>query len=67
VNAIVVPSQQNLERIAVAARSKLDEIAIGSKIAAEASTPAPVGASGRSVMPSIAPNSIDELLFPFKG
>jgi hypothetical protein len=26
-----------------------------------------MGPSGRSVMASIAPNSIDELLFPFKG
>jgi hypothetical protein len=67
VNAIVVPSQQSLERIAVATASKLDEIAIGVEDRPAAPAPAPVGASGRSVMPSIVPNSIDELLFPFKG
>jgi hypothetical protein len=57
VNAVVVPTQQGLERIAIAARGTVDEIAVGVERGAIAT-----GAGNR-----IAPSSIDELSLPFKG
>ena len=66
-NAIVVPSQQGFECIAIAARGAVDELAIGVEDHARPSVAGARGEASSSAALSTAPSAIDELLVPFKG
>ena len=64
-NAIVVPPQQGLERITLAAHGALDQTAAGSTVTGGA--PASGRGPGNSVVARVSPSSIDALSLPFKG